>query len=205
MRRIIGASLALAFLLAGAVHANNLLFIPTGITLTTGQVRGEAAISPNNSRGNYSWLGTGFQQFEFNVVHSSRPLSDDENLISAQWSFIPETFFTPGIAFGAQDVAAQSAEGPSAYAVVTKHLPIGIHSWFLKDFAVTAGIGVGGIRGPFGGVEAKLPWNFFVEGEYDSHDLNAAAGWQPLKMVRVKAYLLRSEVYYGAELLPITF
>ena len=58
---------------------------------------------------------------------------------------------------------------------------------------------------PFCGFEAKLPGRFFVQGEYDSRDLNAAIGWQPVDLFRIKAYTIRSESYFGAELVPVTF
>ncbi len=185
--------------------ANPLLLIPTGTTLSTGQYRAEAALSPNNDHGKYFWLGTGFRQCEVDVIRVDNRHGTDENLIAVQWEYLPETSLTPAVAFGATDVASQSAEGIGVYLVITRHLPIGESSRILKDFALTAGIGVAGIRGPFFGFEAKLPGSFFAEGEYDSQNLNAAVGWEPMPRFRIKAYTIRSELYFGAEFVSVTF
>lgn len=185
--------------------ANDLILAPTATTLTTGQLRAEAAISPDDTNGRYYWLATGLMRYELSAIRRDRPGLDAENMIGIQTSFLPETSFNPAVAFGIRDVASQSSEGIGVYAVVTKHLPIGLASLLVKDFAATVGVGAFGIRGPFAGFEAKLPMNIFVQGEYDSHDLNGAVGWQPVSLFRVKAYTIRKEFYLGAELVPVVF
>lgn len=190
---------------AAPAFANNLLLIPTGNTLSTGQFRAEAALSPDNTAGRYYWFGTGLQQLEVNLIRYEKHSGEDENLIGLQWSFLPETMLTPGISFGARDIAMQSAEGIGVYAAISKHLPIGKMSPVLKDLSVTAGIGAAGIRGPFFGFEASLPYRLFAEGEYDSRDFNGAVGWQPSEHFRLKAYAIRREFYLGAELVPAAF
>lgn len=199
--------LALFLICALAVPscADYLLLAPTATTLTTGQVRAEAALSPDNTDGRYYWLATGLEQYELSAIRQERPGLSAENMIGIQSSFLPETSLNPAVAFGARDVASQTSDGIGVYAVVTKHLPVGAASIFLKDFAATVGVGLFGVRGPFGGFEAKLPMNLFVEAEYDSHDVNGAIGWQPLSLFRVKAYSIRKDFFVGAELVPITF
>lgn len=194
-----------ALISSGAVMANPLLLSPTGETLTTGQFRLEAALSPGNDRGKLFWFATGFQQWEFNATRIDNRCGEDETLLGVQWSFLPETMLTPAVSFGARDAAFQSAEGLGVYAAVTRHLPIGEGSRFLKDFMVTAGIGAAGIRGPFASFEAKIFGNLFAEAEYDSREFNAAVGWQPIPRLKLKLYTIRDEIYYGAELVPISF
>lgn len=185
--------------------ANPILFAPTGNTLTTGQFRAEAAFSPDNEHGKYFWLGAGLLQFEANLIRFESPTGKKENLIGMQWNFLPETLLTPGISFGVKDIASESEEGIGGYLAITKHISTDTVVPLVKDFSATAGVGVGGIKGLFAGFEAKLPLGFFVQGEYDSHDLNAAVGWQPVSMFRVKAYSLRKDFFFGAELVPILF
>ncbi len=168
--------LILAIVSAGL--ANPLILAPTATTLTTGQVRAEAALSSGNNSGHYYWFGTGLQQYELNAIGFQPRGEDLQPMVGMQASFLPETSLSPAIAFGVNDLASQS-DGIGLYAVVTRHLPVGEASVVIRDFAATVGIGVLGIKGPFGGFEAKLPANLFVEGEWDSHNLNAAAGWQP--------------------------
>jgi hypothetical protein len=200
---LIIASLLIIALVSPAL-ANNLILVPTGITLSTGQVRAEAAISVNGSKSQYYWLGTGLKQVELNLTRFQKPGLDSENVVDIQWSFLPETMLTPAVAFGVNDLGAQSEQGVGPYAVVTRHLPLGQAS-VLKSFAATVGIGVNGLRGPFFGFQAELPAHIILEGEYDSRDYNAAVGWQPATFLMLKAYTIRRETYLGAELVPMTF
>lgn len=192
-------------LLTGRATADPLLFAPTGTTLMTGQIRAEAAFGPDDPDASYYWLSAGFQQFELSAVRAAYGSGADENIVGLQWSFLPETTLTPAVSFGVRDVASQSTEGIGIYGTITRHLPIGASSRLLKDLSVTAGIGIGGVRGPFAGVEVKLPWRLFVQAEYDSRDLNGAFGWEPLDRIRLKAYNIRREFFLGAELAPIRF
>jgi hypothetical protein len=185
--------------------ANRILLVPSGETLTTGQIRAEAALSPSNNDGKYMWLAAGLMQVELSVLRHERPSGEQDNEYSAQWNFLPETSFNPAVAFGVQDIADESEDGVTGYVVATKHLPIGAISPIVKDLAVTAGLAAGGIKGPFFGVEARLPLKFFIQGEYDSSDINAAFGWQPISMFRLKAYTIKNDAYFGAELLPLRF
>jgi len=205
LRTVISAVLVLVFGPALPMGADPILFAPTGRTLTTGQFRLEAAFSPSNDHGRYFWLGAGLKQLEVNAIRFERPTGGDENMINAQWSFLPETMLTPGVSFGARDIARETEEGLGVYLAVTKHLDAGAVIPLIEGFSATVGIGVGGIKGPFLGFEAKLPLGLFVQAEYDSRDVNAAAGWQPWERLRLKAYNLRDETLFGAELVPIAF
>ena len=190
---------------ASASFANPLILAPTGTTLGTGQFRAEAAFSPNNDEGRYFWFGAGLAQVEANVIRRDMPGAEAENLFGLQWNFLPETFATPALAFGGTDLASESGEGIGVYVAATKKLGLSKYVPFVKQVSGTIGIGAGGIRGPFASLEAKLPLRLFVQGEYDSRNLNAAVGWQPAKMFRVKAYGIDGDLYLGAELLPISF
>ena len=204
MRRHLLAGLLVAVWAICPAAANYLLLAPTGVTLTTGQYRAEAAFSPRNDEGKYFWLGTGFRQYELNVIQVPSNDGGDESLVGVQLNFIPETFLTPAVSFGLKDVASQSAEGIGVYVAITRSLPLSERS-ILKQFALTAGVGAAGIRGPFVGFQAELPNRFFAEGEYDSQNLNAAVGWEPLPGFKVKAYTIRGELYYGAQLARVGF
>ena len=203
--RLLSRLAALLLILGTQAGANPLLLAPTGETLTTGQFRLEAALSPGKDRGKLFWFATGFQQWEFNATRIDNRCGEDETLLGVQWNFLPETMLTPAVSFGVRDAAFQSAEGLGVYAAVTRHLPVGEGSWFLKDVAVTAGIGAAGIRGPFASFEVLTVGNLFAEAEYDSREFNAAVGWQPIPRLKLKLYTIRDELYYGAELVPIAF
>lgn len=185
--------------------ANPLLLCPTGTTLTTGQFRAEAALSPSNKHGNYTWLAAGLNQFEACLIRMSGVEGEDANSFCAQWCFLPETFFTPAVSLGVTDIGAQTEDGVGVYAAATKSIPTGKILPVIKDFSATLGIGVGGIKGLFAGLQVKLPAGLFIQGEYDTQDFNGAVGWQIAPALRVKVYSIRKETYFGAEIVPILF
>ncbi|MGB9620761.1 MAG: hypothetical protein ACPL7K_10135, partial [Armatimonadota bacterium] len=178
---------------------------PTGTTLTTGQFRLEWAQSPGGSGARYFWFAAGLAQFEANLISTQNVVGRSDNILGAQWCFLPETFITPAVSLGATDIASQTKEGFGAYFAVTKHISTENVVPVLKEFAATLGLGFGGIRGPFVGFEAKLPWGLFVQGEHDSRNANGSIGWQPISMLRFKAYCIRHDTYFGVELVPSLF
>lgn len=205
MKRAIFASITIFMAAAVPASANYLLLTPTGATLTTAQVRAEAAISPGGNNGEYYWLGTGLMQVEVNVLQRNPRAADKQSRLGAQWSFLPETSFTPAVGFGVIDVTSASPEGIAGYVAITKHFAVPKSLGLVSDFAATAGLGAHGIDGFFGSFEAHFAYGLFAEGEYDSRDFNGAVGWQPLKMLRFKVYSIKDEVFYGAEIPPIQF
>ena len=84
-------------------------------------------------------------RFEFSILQRSR---SGHQTVEAGFKYAvrPETIFTPGIAVGVEDVAAEYQR--SVYAVMTKELPYGIR--------VHAGIGSGRYRGGFAAAEVRL-------------------------------------------------
>lgn len=205
MKKTFWMLIGLLAIAAIPASANYLLLAPTGTTLTTGQVRAEAALNPSGNNGEYYWLGAGLMKVEANVIRRQPNSGDAQDQLGVQWNFLPETSFTPAIGFGLTDITGESHDGRGYYVAITKRLPVDRFSTFFKDLSVTAGLGAAGIKGPFGGFEAHLPGGLFVQGEYDSRDFNGAIGWQPVSLFRVKAYSLRDDFFFGAEIVPIEF
>jgi len=196
---------ALVVFACAAVSADPILLAPTGKTLGTGEFRVEGAFGSDDHDGDYFWGGVGFMQFEANLIRLDDVDGHSENLIGVQWNFMPETFATPAVSFGVTDVASDSDDGIGGYAAITKRLDVGVVVPLIKSVTGTAGVGIGGISGVFGGVQVKFPAGFFVEGEYDTNDFNGAVGWQPFKMLKLKAYSIRDDIYFGAEVRPLSF
>ena len=97
--------------LGGPVAANPIILAPSATTLTTGQVRAEAALSPNNNQGRYFWFGTGISQFEVNLIRYDQPNSKPQNSFGAQWDIMPQTMFSPAVAVGVTDISSLLAKG----------------------------------------------------------------------------------------------
>jgi len=190
---------------SSSLLADRNILMPTGQTLTTDQVRAEALFSYANNHGNYQFLATGFQQFEFNATRVEYEGGRKETLLGAEWNFLPETFFTPAIGFGVRDINSQSKEGIGIFAAVTRHFPTGPAQEWLSDLSVTLGVGAKSLKGPFASTEFHLPHNLFVQAEYSQEGWNAALGWEPIPLVRLKTYSLSNINYFGAELIPVEF
>lgn len=195
----------LACTLCVGCRADPALLAPTGVTLTTGQIRAAAAFSTEDSADRYFWLGAGLMQVEINLLRIESSGGASRNVLGAQWNFLPETMITPAVGFGVRDALSDSEEGFGIYAAVTKRLPVPALAATVQELAVTAGIGAGGIKGPFFSAEARLPSRLILQLEYDSRDLNGALAWEPVPPFRLKAYSIRSEFYLGAEIAPLRF
>ena len=195
----------LVLIIASSAYANNLILIPTGTTLSTGQYRVEAVVNFDNSDNKIIHAAAGLKQLELNATHLGYEGGREENLLGAQWNFLPETFITPAIGFGVTDATSQTKEGFGVYAALTKSVPTTFVSRFVNKLSFTVGMGAKSINGLFGGFEAQLPLSLAAQVEYDGDNWNAALAWQPVKLFRFKVYSIKEKHYYGAELIPIEF
>jgi len=177
---------------------------PTGTTLTTGQVRAEAALDPTGDGSDYYRLSAGFAQLELDVMRVETPRGRKQNLFGVQMCYLPETFYTPAVGFGISDIASQG-DGVGFYGAITKSLPEKLLPPIVTDLKATVGVGLFGIRGPFAGFEVVFPKGFFAQGEWDSRNLSGAIGWQPAPLVRIKAYSIRGDFKAGIEIPPLAF
>jgi hypothetical protein len=188
-----------------AALADDLILLPTGATLTTGQYRGEVIISPESRHGNFEEAAVGLESYEFNYMRADYGQGKVENKFGVQWCFLPETFITPAVSIGVRDLFSQSAEGFGGYAALTKSVPVGPLTNLISDVSLTVGFGIRSLRGPFGGVEVKFLHNLVAQAEYDGDNWNTAFGWQPTETLRLKTYKLNKERYYGVELIPLAW
>ncbi|MFQ3549281.1 MAG: hypothetical protein SNJ70_05985 [Armatimonadota bacterium] len=184
-------------LVENSLFADSILFTPKGNTLKLGEFKIEGAVKPIDSYKSYFWLNVGFTEFELSANIFDSKERRTEVLINGQWNFLPETTYTPGIAFGFKDLFSQSKLGTGIFAAVSMTLPY--ESKLLENTKATVGVGLFGIKGPFAGLEKQLPNGFFLQSEYDSRDINAAFGWKIMDCLKIKTYLLKNEVYYGLE------
>ncbi len=133
LRRLFLIALLVLFVCSAAL-ADPILLAPRGTTLKTAQIRAEAALSPSNDEGSWYWLGTGFAQFEANIIRFKPRTGKSEDMINVQWNFLPETLLTPALTFGVVDAADESDEGTGIFVAATRHFPIGKVSKIIKMY-----------------------------------------------------------------------
>lgn len=198
-------SFVLLVLCAASAWSDNIINVPRGTTLTTGQFRGQAMFSASGDEGNFFSTAIGLKQLELGYIHAEYPNGRQEELVSAQWNVLPETFITPAIGIGVRDIGSQSTEGIGFYGSITKHIPIQNYTKYVDDFSVTFGMGSKSVKGFFCGAEVKLPLYFVGQLEYDGDYWNSALSWQPVETFRLKLYRIGYEHYFGAEFVPLEF
>lgn len=191
--------------LAVPVWANYAILTPTGTTLSTGQFRAEVAAGANTDSGKYYWLGMGLTMGEINLISRAPDKGSSQTNFGAQIGFLPETFATPAVGFGVMGISSGTNRDFSGYVAVTKTLPVGALGGFASDVKASVGLSAGGNTGLFGSVEATLPFGFFLQGEYDTKNINTAFGWQLAKLIRLKAYNIHDDVFVGMELSTVRF
>lgn len=209
MKRLFGITafcMFLGLLLNGVSSADRLLVIPEGTTLSIGDVKGEVLARTDGDGQMYSVNiglprleieGAGFQDFNDS--------NDDATTISAQVSIIPETSFTPAIAFGVRDIGNDSNVhnsiygGRAYYLTASKRLVLAdaVNSGF-NDVSVHCGIGTDSLKGLFFGVEGTLPMGLRLCGEYDSEDVNFGVSYNIIPAIRIDAASIKGDAYYGA-------
>lgn len=187
------------------VWADNLILIPRGSTLTTGQFHGQILFSSSKDQGNFFSFSSGLQQLELSYTHAEYADDRTEEIIGGQWNVLPETFITPAICVGVRDIGAQTKEGTGLYAAMTKHIPIQNYTRYVDDFSLTVGVGAKAMNGFFCGAEIKLPLYLVGQLEYDGDNWNSALCWQPVDTFRLKYYKIGYEPYYGVEFTPVEF
>ncbi|MCX6377313.1 MAG: hypothetical protein NTU88_14980, partial [Armatimonadetes bacterium] len=140
----------------GPAAADRLILIPTGTTLTTGQVRGEYA--GHESKQAY-WAAVGILRLEVEGAWFKGFGAGNANALSAQVGVLPETSFTPAIGLGVRDIGDKTDDqtalyaGRSFYLAASKSVPLSGGEAMLQELKVHVGIGTGSLKGVFFGAE----------------------------------------------------
>jgi hypothetical protein len=196
--------LMLAAICIAPVYADRIIFAPTGMTLSPGEVKVEGAISPSSNNNRVYWAGVGMQRFEINAIHFTQNGSvmgiSNADVINVELSLLPETTLTPGVGIGAWDIAGKTPSGTGYFFAISKQLPLTKSiPTPIRDIRVHTGFGINGIHGGFAGAEASLPFRLKIAGEYFQKDFNFSLAWTAIPAVQFKAYLLDKKPYYGVE------
>ncbi|MPL68937.1 hypothetical protein SDC9_14670 [bioreactor metagenome] len=137
-------------------------------------------------------------RLEIGVAGFHYDKQDNETMLNAKLSLIPEKVLIPGLAVGIED--ATDEKDRSVYAVASKGLPLG--------FRIHAGVGNGRYDGLFAGIEKQLSPLGLVTGnnifpatsliaEYDGDDMNYGARISIIPGLKVDAGWRNDEAYYG--------
>lgn len=175
-------AVAVTLLAVTSVHADRLLFIPTGKKLPQGTLRGEWLFDGGDRERNRFYLGAGVtRNLEVEFLTFSPPRHGESRLDSFNLSYNyvdPVVGFVPGITLGIRDVLNRS-EGRALFIATTYR--IGLVGEFNSDTPaeLTLGVGTKPYRGAFVGVTLPFTATFRAIGEHDSRDLRAGFEFKP--------------------------
>jgi hypothetical protein len=162
-------------------YADRIILDPSAYSLTSG-FDGTMFQSSQNKPKTISCLEVGSEFAQAEVSYIVRP-GVDRLAVGAQSTVLPETFETPAVAIGVQDLAnstggyrADGFYGREYYLVATKGLDNNLIPPKIHNVVLSAGLGLGGLRGVFGGISAGLPLNLLGTAEYDSRTMNYKVG-----------------------------
>ena len=154
---------------------------------------------------NLSDLVVGSEYAQIEVDYAARP-GVSRFALSGQSAVLPETFTTPAVSVGIRDIGNSAGAfrqdtlyGRGYYLVLTKNLDDNLKPPKIKGVSLSAGIGVGSIRGIFAGASADLPLDLVGTAEFDSRRMNYKVALPVAKFAGVSFERLGSSNFVGLE------
>ena len=196
MRRVV---VILMFLVvaSGVAWADRLILAPKGEILPPGQFKIEGMLKPSGERPGVFWINAGVGQIELEGMLYDNGNGKMKGSVGAEAQLLPETLLTPAVGVGIRDIADNGLQGRAEYLAVTKTIPTEGLKGLVHDVKLHVGFGLERIDGFFAGAEAGLPYNLWFAAEHDSHGLNIAGGWSPVRNLQIRAYGLNGDGYFG--------
>ncbi len=176
---------ALFLLLAPLTRADRLITVPTARKLLDGSVRLESLRQFGAGGYGTDYLAVGLgPSFEAEARLLERAGRDPRLTGDLTYNVIaPLTGFSPGLAFGVQDIAAATHTGPRAFACAT------IRNGFDHGnvpFDVTSGLFVGRRTSPYVGVSVPVYRWLRLLAENDGYEGQAALEALPVRGMRLR-------------------
>lgn len=195
---------AILCIVATASWADRLIVIPEGDTLMTGGFKAEYQSRLDSGDGQAMWANVGISRVEIEGARFQNYPQGNFNAISAQVSILPDTEFTPALAFGVRDFANRTSgkdtpyDGRAFYLSASKSVPVGV-PLVIRNVKLHGGVGTGSLSGVFVGAEGTIPLGIHLSAEYDSKRINFGAQYRVLPVLGIEANYIHSHLYYGAQ------
>ncbi len=198
MKRL-SALLGLLVGISCLAQADRSILAPSGRSVGTG-AKAEILRTDTHGGTTMTFLQAGLPNgLELEVMRDDRP-NNRKNAVSAQFTILPDTGYTPSAVVGVRDITNETRRGRGYYAASSYQLPMLPENPFVHDITVFAGLGIDGIDGLFGGLELNLIRNLRARVEYDSRDFNAMLQMSPLKGLYLGVGVIGDRLHYGASM-----
>jgi hypothetical protein len=195
----------ISFAIAPA-NAANVIQTPSASALLpqSFQVRYDQKAGDTAQSNIYAAYGWTYAEFE---VAGFRRLGQDAAALSLETQLVPETASYPSLAFGVRDITSATHtyhgdgyHGRAAYLVAGRS-PIDMMSapLPLRNLSYSFGLGLNGIRGPFGAVSGDLPLKLRWSVEWDSRKFNEQLALPLTNSAQVQLTRLGKDTLLGVE------
>ncbi len=198
MKRL-SAFLGLLVGISCLAQADRSILAPSGRSIGTG-AKAEILRTDTYGGATMTFIHVGLPNgLELEAMRDDRP-NNRKNALSAQFTILPDTGFTPSAVVGLRDVTNETKRGRALYAASSYQLPMLPDNPFIHDITVFGGVGFDGIDGLFGGLEMNLIRGLRARVEYDSRDFNAMIQASPLKGLYLGVGVIGDRLHYGASM-----
>lgn len=185
-------------------RADRNVLAPSAFIVVPNTAKIEYATTFDRPHGNIGWVGVGlpdslngaeleFERFELGGKRRST--------FSAQYSFTGNALsdIAPAISVGLRDALNQGREGRAFFAAASKTFKLSQQQErILRNWRLDLGVGTSHLGGAYVGVEGRFALGFTVNAEYLARRFNASIAFPVLRNLRLKAYSLNGEAFYGA-------
>ncbi len=188
-------------------HADRVIVTPSGTNLAPQQIQGEYLFGLDKHTRRITWANIDANTLEFEIVHVQFP-GRDQYGFSVQDAILPETFATPAVSVGVQDILNTTLhDGAAGYG--RRSLYLAVNKSFantvslpypFKNPSISAGLGTGITNGFFGSVRALTGFGLHQTLEFDGRSLNYRVDHDLFGIARLEYVRIHGRNFIGAEI-----
>ncbi|HXG24587.1 MAG TPA: hypothetical protein VNJ09_08550, partial [Chthonomonadales bacterium] len=199
----VAAATVLSIFCSGA-QADRGVLAPTGLVLSPNSARLEYIHMASDGRSNLGWLTVGYPDEELGLeleAERSDLGSRQRETFAIQYSLTGNAFsdLAPAISVGVRDVLNRGREGRAFFLAATKTFRLSeSQEKILRDWKLHLGYGSNRLDGAYIGVEGRLALGLTANLEYLAGRFNAALALPIARYIRLRAYTLDGDLFYGA-------
>lgn len=199
----VAATTVLSICCSGA-QADRGVLAPIGLVLSPNSVRLEYIHMASDGRSHLGWLTVGYPDEALGLELEAERSDLDRRrreTFAVQYSLTGNAFsdLAPAISVGMRDVLNRGREGRAFFLAATKTFRLSeSQERILRDWKLHLGYGSNRLNGAYIGVEGRLTLGLTANLEYLAGRFNAALALPIARYIRLRAYTLNGDLFYGA-------
>lgn len=200
---VVATAAVLSVFCSGA-RADRGVLAPIGLVLNPNSARLEYIHMASDGRSNLGWLTVGYPDEALGLeleAERSNLGSRRRETFAIQYSLTGNAFsdLAPAVSVGVRDVLNRGREGRAFFLAATKTFRLSeSQEKILRNWKLHLGYGSNRFSGAYIGVEGRLALDLTANLEYLAGRFNAAVALPIARYVRLRAYTLDGDLFYGA-------